>query len=222
MSLIQPGASSQLTVGSLLVVLCACAAAQTVEPIRDIYTCVDAKGRKLTSDRKIPECIDREQKILNPSGTVKSRVGPTLTAQEREQLETQGKSQLKDNLRLEEEKKRDRVLLVRYPNEELHQRERDESLHQVLVVKQAALLRTSDLLNERSKLQDELAFYVKDFSKAPIKLRQQHDSVSQALAVQGRFLAERDAEVARINARFDEELTRLRPLWRMNAAPVGR
>ncbi len=222
MSVMQPGVSSSLTVGSLLVVLCTYSAAQTVEPIREIYTCIDAKGRKLTSDRKIPECIDREQKILNPSGTVKNTVGPTLTAQEREQLETQGKAQLKENLRLEEEKKRDRALLVRYPNEELHQRERDEALHQVLVVKQAALSRTSDLLNERSKLQDELAFYIKDISKAPTKLRQQLDSVNQALAVQGRFLAERDAEVARINARFDEELTRLRPLWRMNATPVNR
>ena len=222
MSLIQQCVSSPLRAGSLLVVLCTCAAAQTVEPIREIYTCVDAKGRKLTSDRKIPECIDREQKILNPSGTVKNRVGPTLTAQEREQLETQGKAQLKENLRLEEEKKRDRALLVRYPNEELHQRERDESLHQVLVVKQAALNRTSDLLNERSKLQDELAFYIKDISKAPTKLRQQLDAVSQALAAQGRFIAEKEAEVARINARFDEELTRLRPLWRMNATPASR
>ena len=28
-----------------------------------IYTCTDAKGRKLTSDRLIPECVDREQRV---------------------------------------------------------------------------------------------------------------------------------------------------------------
>ena len=36
-----------------------------------IYTCVDAKGRRLTSDRPIVECLDREQKELTPNGNVK-------------------------------------------------------------------------------------------------------------------------------------------------------
>jgi len=52
-----------------------------------IYTCTDAKGRKLTSDRPIPECADREQRVLNPSGTVKTIVGPSLTGPERAALE---------------------------------------------------------------------------------------------------------------------------------------
>ena len=38
-------------------------------------------GRKLTSDRPIMECLDREQKVLNPSGTVKTKIGPSLTPQ---------------------------------------------------------------------------------------------------------------------------------------------
>jgi hypothetical protein len=90
------------------------------------------------------------------------------------------------------------------------------------LVKQGALARTTELLAERTKLQDEMAFYAKDVNKAPVNLRQQLDAVTQALEVQGRFLAERDAEIARINARFDEELTRLQPLWRMNATSNTR
>ena len=43
-----------------------------------IYSCVDGKGRRITSDRPIPECLDREQKELNPSGTVRRSVGPNL------------------------------------------------------------------------------------------------------------------------------------------------
>ena len=54
-----------------------------------VYTCIDAKGRKLTADRPIVECIDREQKVLNPSGTVRAKVGPSLTAQEKLELENQ-------------------------------------------------------------------------------------------------------------------------------------
>ena len=36
-----------------------------------IYTCVDANGRKHTSDRLIPECALRDQRVLNPDGSVR-------------------------------------------------------------------------------------------------------------------------------------------------------
>ena len=52
-----------------------------------IYTCVDARNRKLTSDRPIPECADREQRVLNPSGTLKIRLTPAISLQERSELE---------------------------------------------------------------------------------------------------------------------------------------
>ncbi len=204
---------------ALLAGICTTLAAQTALPTPDIYTCTDAKGRKLTSDRKIPECSDREQKILNPSGTVKARIGPNLTAQERSEIEANAKAVHQERARLEEDKKRDRALLVRYPNEALHKKERAESLRQVMLVRQAAVNRVTELLAERSKINDEMAFYAKDPSKAPLKLRQQMDAVTQALAAQGRFLADKDNEMARTNARFDEELLRLQPLWRLNEMP---
>ena len=50
---------------------------------QSIYTCVDGKGRKITADRPIVECMDRTQQELNRSGLVKRQVGPSLTAQER-------------------------------------------------------------------------------------------------------------------------------------------
>jgi hypothetical protein len=48
-----------------------------------IYTCVDAAGRKHTSDRPIPECQTREQRVLNSDGSTKNVLGPALTADER-------------------------------------------------------------------------------------------------------------------------------------------
>jgi hypothetical protein len=38
-----------------------------------IYTCIDDKGRRLTSDRPIAECNAREQQILNRDGSVQGR-----------------------------------------------------------------------------------------------------------------------------------------------------
>ena len=41
--------------------------------------------------------------------------------------------------------------------------------------------------------------------------------MANSLAVQARFIAEQDAEMKRVNARFDEEVLRLRPLWAMQS-----
>jgi hypothetical protein len=186
-------------------------------PSAEIYSCVDAKGHRITSDRKIPSCDDREQRVLNPSGTVKATVGPTLTAQEKNQQEAKEKLAAQERARLDEEKKRDRALLIRYPNEALHQKERAEALAQIALVKQAATVRAAELQVEYAKLQDEMAFYAKDPKRAPTKLRLQLNAAKLAADGQDHFIADKDLETARTNARFDEELQRLRPLWRMNA-----
>ena len=44
-----------------------------------IYSCVDAKGNKLTSHRPIAACADREQRVLNADGSVRQVMPPTPT-----------------------------------------------------------------------------------------------------------------------------------------------
>jgi len=190
--------------------------AQPTTP-QGIYTCTDARGRKLTSDRPIAECNDREQKVLNPSGTLKSKVGPTLTAQERTELEVKDKAEQEERARLNEEKRRDRALLIRYPNKTVHDKERVEALNQIGVVRLAAVNRAEELLRQRADINQEMEFYKKDPSKAPPSLRRQVDEVAHSLAVQGRFIADQDAELRRVNLRFDEELARLKQLWGMQS-----
>ena len=178
-----------------------------------IFTCTDARGRKLTSDRPIPECNDREQKLLNPSGTVRAKVGPTLTAQERAEQEAKDKAEQEEQARVNEEKRRDRALVVRYPSKTVHDRERVEALAQIGVVRQAAVKRIEELLRQKTAINQEMEFYKKDPSKAPPAIRRQVDEVTQSMAVQERFIAEQDAELRRVNARFEEELVRLKLLW---------
>ena len=187
--------------------------AQTGPVIPGVYTCTDAKGRKLTSDRPIPECTDREQKILNPSGTVKAKVGPTLTAQEKAEQEQLAKREAEERGRLAEEKRRDRALLTRYPNRQVHDKERQEAINGINVVIQAAALRLNDLVSQRKGIDEEMEFYKKDTSKAPAYLRRQLEENIQSQSVQIRFINEQKAEVERVNMRFDEELVRLRQLW---------
>ncbi len=183
--------------------------------IGGVYTCVDAKGRKLTADRPIPECTDREQKVLNPSGTVKAKVGPTLTSQEKAELEQKEKREQEERNRTLDERRRDRALLSRYPNKEMHDSERREALAQIAAVIQAAKTRVAELTRQRVSIDEEMEFYKKEPNKAPAYVRRQLDENIQSQAVQKRFIEEQDAETRRVNARFDDELVRLRQLWHM-------
>jgi hypothetical protein len=182
-------------------------------PVAGIYTCVDAQGRKLTSDRPIPECLDREQKVLNPSGTVKQKVGPNLTAAERAQLETKEKKRLEELGRINEERRRDRALLTRYPNKAVHDKERAEALAQIAAVSKAAGVRLTELAAQRKKLDDEMEFYTKDPKKAPQNLKRQIEENTHNAEAQNKFIADQDGELRRVNDRFDQELVRLRQLW---------
>jgi hypothetical protein len=178
-----------------------------------IFSCVDSKGRHLTSDRPIADCIDREQKELNPSGTVKRTVPPSLTASERAAQETKARQAQEDRARVEDEKRRDRALLARYPNKAVHDKEREAALAVADDVMAAANRRTTLLAAERQKLDAELEFYKKDPSKMPARLKRQIEENQQQTGEQKRFVTSMEGERTRINARFDEELTRLRDLW---------
>jgi hypothetical protein len=187
--------------------------AQSPPVVAGVYTCTDAKGRKLTSDRPIPECTDREQKILNPSGTVKQRVGPTLTAQERAELEKKEKQELEEFTRMADEKRRDRALLNRYSNKAMHEKARAEALAQISVVMQAATQRLTELGRQRSVIDAEMDFYKKDPAKAPAFVRRQLEENEQSQTEQKQFIFEQESEIWRLNVRFDDEATRLRQLW---------
>lgn len=188
-------------------------AAQAQPASTGIYTCVDARGRTLTSDRPIAQCSDREQTVLNPSGTVKSRIGPALSAQERSQLEAKAKAAREEQARADEEKRRERALLLRYPNRAMHDKDRAEALGQIAVVRQAAVNRIEELQRQRTAVMEEMEFYKKDPSKAPLSLRLQVNEVAHSLAVQARFIADQDDELKRVNKRFDDQLARLKQLW---------
>lgn len=182
-----------------------------------IYSCTDARGRTITSDRRIPDCIDREQRELNPSGTTRRLIEPSYTGQEQAERDERKRQATLAAVRLAEERRRERALLIRYPTPVVHDRERAEALAQIDAVIGAAKKRIGELAVERRKVDDELEFYKNDISKAPPSVRRQVDDNAKSVAVQIRFVGEQEDEKQRLNARFDEERTRLKPLW----APVG-
>ena len=183
-----------------------------------IYSCVDAAGRKITADRPIAECVDRTQRQINPSGTVKRVVGPSLTAQERAAQEQKDKAAAEVRSREAEEKRRDRALLLRYPSRAVHDKERAEALDQIDAVINAASKRTIELAGQRKAIDTDLEFYKSDPSRAPASLKRRLEENDSSVAVQKRFIADQETEKKRVNMRFDEELGKLKQLWAMGGA----
>ncbi len=183
-----------------------------------IYTCMDARGKRITSDRPIAECIDREQKELNPSGTLRRSVGPSMTAQERAVEEAREQKAAAEQARINEERRRNRAMLTRYQNQAAHDKERAEALQQVDEVMLAANKRMAELTQERSAIDAELEFYKSTPpDKIPLKVRRMVQENEQNTAAQKRFIADQQNEKKRVNARFDEELAKLRQLWATQA-----
>lgn len=178
-----------------------------------IYTCVDSKGRRISSDRPIPECLDREQRQLGSSGAVRRVLPPSYTAEERAQLDAQRKQEEEQRARLAEEKRRDRALLTRYPTQASHDKQRAEALGQIDEVMSSVNQREKALEQQRKEIDTEMEFYQRDPTQAPAWLRRKYEDNQQQVLAQKRFLDEQAQEKKRLNARFDEELAKLRQLW---------
>lgn len=178
-----------------------------------IYACTDANGRRITADRPIASCVDREQRVLGNTGVELRRMGPTLTEQERVALEAKRRQEQAAQLRAREERLRERAVLARFPNQAVHDAARAEALAQVDDVIGVAQKHQVELKERRRKLNTELEFYQNDPKKAPANLRRQLEDNTESLTEQERFLKQQDAEKLRINQRFDVELQQLRKLW---------
>lgn len=198
--------------------------AQAQEPGGGIYTCVDRNGRRLTADRPIPECLDREQRELSPSGTVRRQIGPSLSENDRAVQEAQRRKEAEDRARVLEERRRERALTARYPDKAAHDVERAAAIQLVDDVTATAEKRIAELKQQRKGFDTEMEFYKRDPNKAPMTLRRKIAENEDSIAEQQRFLAGQDQEKRRVHQRFDLELAQLRKLWdaqRLPAAPTA-
>jgi Domain of unknown function (DUF4124) len=176
-----------------------------------IYTCIDASGKKLTSDRPIPACNDREQRVLNSDGSVRRIVPPTPTADERTEIEARQQRDALAAANQREAIRRDRNLLMRFPNEAAHKKAREASLEDTRKSLKVSETRLELLQKERKPLLDEAEFYIG--RTMPPKLKQQLEGNEAATEAQRSLIVNQQAELVRINALYDDELERLRKLW---------
>lgn len=187
---------------------------------QDIYSCVDSTGRRLTSDRPILECLDREQRILGPSGTVRRVMNPSYTAAERAAIEAKARKQAEERHRLAEERQRQRALLLRYPSPDVLDGERAAAMAKFEDVIGTAHQRSIELLAQRRKLENEASFYAGEPSRMPPRLKHAIDENTRQLQAQERFIAGQNEEKLRMRQRFDEMQRQLDALWTQQDAPA--
>jgi hypothetical protein len=181
-----------------------------------IYSCTNAQGRRLTSDRPILDCIGKDQQILNKDGSVRGVLPPTLTADERQAKEAQDRLAAETRMAQQDAARRDRNLMARYPSEAAHQRARESALDTVRLAMKTTELRLRDLTQLRKPLQTEAEFY--QGKTLPPKLRNAMESIEASVEAQKASASGQEAELGRINKLYDIELDRLRRLW-AGAAP---
>jgi hypothetical protein len=201
----------------LLLMLTGGAAQAQTATASGIYTCVDDRGRRLTSDRPIADCAHKEQQILNRDGSLRSTVPATLTAEERAEKEARDRRAAEQRAAQQDAVRRDRNLLARYPDEAAHKRARESALDNVRSAIRNSEQRLRELADERKPLVNEAEFYVG--RALPAKLKQQLDANDAAIEAQRTLAANQTAEAARLNAFYDIELERLKRLWA--GAPPG-
>jgi hypothetical protein len=201
-----------LICGGVLALVAASVGAQAAP----IYACVDANGKRITSDRPIAECLAREHRVLNADGSTREVRRPAMTADEQAEADAQERARAVRAAIEADAVRSDRNLRARYPNEAAHQRSRALALDEVNRTVQLSQRRLDELALERKPLQDEAEFY--SGRQMPPLLKQQLDGNDAAMQAQRELMANQQAEAGRVNAAFDAELVRLRAMW-SGAAP---
>jgi DNA repair exonuclease SbcCD ATPase subunit len=182
----------------------------------NIYTCINAKGQRITSDRPIAECLDRAQEMRNTDGSVKKVVPPTMTADERTAHEERLRATMAAEALRRDAIRLDRNLLSRYPDEPRHHKARKAALEPLHTALASTERRLNELEHERKRLQEEAEFY--KGRDLPRELKNKFGNNQATLQAQQDAAQNHQAEINRINATYDQELARLKRLW-AGAAP---
>jgi hypothetical protein len=190
--------------------------AQGDPPAPTIYTCVDARGRRITSDRPIRECLDREQSVLNKDGSTRDKLPPSMTADERAAADDAARARMAAESTRNDAVRRDRNLLSRYKDEAAHNKAREGALGLVRKSVGSSQQRLAELEQERNGLLGEAEFY--KGKELPRQLKMQFESNAVTTEAQRSLVATHQAELNRVTAVYDRELARLRKLW-AGAAP---
>jgi hypothetical protein len=185
-------------------------AANAPPPSRGLFVCLDANGKRITSDRPPPECATREIRELNPDGSLKRIIGPPLTAEQRAARAAEEQRKKEEAERAAEQRRNDRALLETYSSVEQIERARGRALAGRRLEVERAQRRKTELVEQSKKLDKEAEFYAK--RELPDKLKRAYAELEGKQQTEDRIIADAQADMKRIDESYTADAKRYREL----------
>jgi hypothetical protein len=180
-----------------------------------IYTCKDANGKTLTSDRPLPECQDREQRILGKDGTTIQKIDAPLTAEQKAAKEAEAAKKKQEDDKKREQLRKDKALINTYENIDDIESKRQRALAQVEREARESEKRMSTLQKQAEENHAEAEFYKK--KPMPADLKRRLDENEAALRAEKLLLNSKRDEMTQVNLKFDEDKKRYLELTGLSA-----
>lgn len=193
---------SRLAVLSVLVV----AQGVLAQASSRIYTCKDASGKTITSDRPLPECQGREGRVLSKTGTTVQTIEAPLTDEQRAAREAEEEKKKEAAVLRAEQLRRDKALLSTYQNLDDLESKRQRALLQVEREMRESEKRVSLLEKAEQENKQEQEFYKR--KQMPGELKRRVDENEGALRAERLLLASKKDEIIQVHQKFDEDKRR--------------
>ena len=182
-----------------------------------IYTCKDANGKTITSDRPLPECQGREGRVLSGQGTTVKKIDAPLTPEQIAAREAEEQRKRVEEERRREQLRKDKALLNTYASLDDIESKRQRALSQVEREARESERRISLLERQASENRSEADFYKK--KAMPSDLKRRLDENEAALKAEKNLFGQKKDEVAQVNVKFDEDKKRYLDLIGAASAP---
>ncbi|MCU0764890.1 MAG: hypothetical protein MUF32_02425 [Burkholderiaceae bacterium] len=155
---------------------------------------------------------------LRADGSVRRVIEPPLTPEQQRARAEQAQREQKEREARRAQARQDIALLETYPTEQDIEAARQTALTSRQAMIDTSRKRLETFAAERRKLDDEAEFYVN--RKMPAKLGHAIEANASLVDAEHRVIAEMQADMERINKRFDAEARRYRELVRGGAKPL--
>ncbi len=171
-----------------------------------MYKCVDAKGKVYYTQIPPQECLGRETRELNKSGTLLRRNEAALTPEQIRARDAERKKKLADEEKAKDELRKNQALLNTYSNE----KDIDDARARALADADAAIKdmekNIAGAQKRQKALEAEKEFYAK--KTLPPKLVRDIENIETEIKTQNELLDAKKKEISVINAKYDEEKRR--------------
>lgn len=190
----------------LLMCATAPALAQQSQAPQRMYKCVDARGKTYYTQIPPRECLGRDSQELNKSGMVVKRSEKAPSAAEVQAREAEKKKKEEEAEKAKEERRKELALLNTYSSEKDIEDQRARALKEAQEQIAATEKSIAGAQKRQKELEAEKEFYTK--KPMPVKLKQEMANVDTEIKSQTALLEAKKAEIAKINAKYDDDKKR--------------